>query len=140
MHPIFRGLFGLFTALFLYGAYLQFNDPDPLMWIGIYAIAAGLCGLAAVNNPAPATFSTTVIIVSLAWAAYIGNEVYGEGSVRPMYAQQKMTGNLMVDTEEGREMGGLLVIAGALGLLIGIQGYTRYRPVRRSDGRRELYR
>ena len=135
MHPAVRGVFGVLAALFAYAAVIQLNDPDPVMWVAIYTIAMGLCGLAALNNPAPATFNTAALIVALVWAIYLGNQVYGDGIVRPMYPEQRMTGNLLVDTEEGREMGGLLVIVAALGLLTVVQGYTRYRPVRHSDRR-----
>ena len=31
-----------FAALFLVGALVQWNDPDPAIWIAAYAVAAGL--------------------------------------------------------------------------------------------------
>jgi hypothetical protein len=39
----------VFTLIFLSFAYLQFNDPDPLLWILIYGTMALMCGLAAAN-------------------------------------------------------------------------------------------
>lgn len=35
------------TALFLVSAVLQFNDPDPWLWVGIYLACAAICGFAA---------------------------------------------------------------------------------------------
>ncbi len=37
-----KALHFLFAALFLYIAYLQFNDPDPLYWIIVYAGTAAV--------------------------------------------------------------------------------------------------
>lgn len=121
------------TALFLYFASLQFNDPDPFWWVAIYGVAAGLCGLAASKHPAPPTFSGVVGATALAWGIFLGSKVYGAGSVTPMYAAQKMTGYLFIDTEEGREMGGLIIVAATLALLIAAQLAMRGSGVRKSD-------
>ncbi len=41
-------IFNLFlTALFLFSAALQYNDPDPLLWIALYLSVAVICGFAA---------------------------------------------------------------------------------------------
>lgn len=37
-----RWLDGVFAVLFLFAAAVQGNDPDPLVWIAAYLIAAGL--------------------------------------------------------------------------------------------------
>ena len=39
----------VFAIIFLSFAYLQFNDPDPMLWILIYGSMVVMCGLAAVN-------------------------------------------------------------------------------------------
>jgi hypothetical protein len=31
---------GVLTLFFLYAAYLQFNDPYPVLWVSIYGFAA----------------------------------------------------------------------------------------------------
>jgi hypothetical protein len=31
---------GVLTMFFLYAAYLQFNDPYPVIWVSIYGLAA----------------------------------------------------------------------------------------------------
>lgn len=35
------------TALFVFSAALQWNDPDPFLWISIYLCVAVICGFAA---------------------------------------------------------------------------------------------
>ena len=41
-------IFNLFlSALFVFSAALQFNDPDPLLWIGLYISVAVICAFAA---------------------------------------------------------------------------------------------
>lgn len=135
MNIIVRLFFGAMAALFAYAAFLQLNDPDPLMWVSVYACGAVLAGLAAGNHPAPATFPGSLIALCLAWAFYLSGFVYTSGQTRPMYADQQLTGNVMLDTEEGREMGGLLVLAGGMSLLVVSQLYQRHRPVRGRSGR-----
>lgn len=39
MNRFFKFLGGVFAILFLSSAVLQYNDPDPLLWIAIYGIA-----------------------------------------------------------------------------------------------------
>lgn len=130
MPTIIRGFFGLVAALFAYAAFLQLNDPDPLLWVVIYLVAAGVAALTASNHPAPTSFAGGTALIALAWAAFIGSKVYGDGSVQPMFPQQQMTGWLIIDTEEGREMGGLLVIATAMALLVITQLASRYKRPR----------
>ncbi len=39
MKHFFKILGGVFAILFLISAVLQYNDPDPLLWIAIYGMA-----------------------------------------------------------------------------------------------------
>src|SRR6187551_2058770 len=39
----------VFAIIFLSFAYLQFNDPDPMLWILIYGTMVVMCGLAVAN-------------------------------------------------------------------------------------------
>jgi hypothetical protein len=41
---------GIFAVLFLSFAALQYNDPDPLIWITIYLAMVVVCGLALWNK------------------------------------------------------------------------------------------
>ncbi|MBL7815047.1 MAG: transmembrane 220 family protein [Saprospiraceae bacterium] len=40
----------LLALLLIYFAALQYNDPDPYIWIPIYLFPAAICGLAAVGK------------------------------------------------------------------------------------------
>ena len=40
MNAIFKFLAFVFTLMFIYAAYVQGNDPDPLQWYLIYGLAA----------------------------------------------------------------------------------------------------
>ncbi len=48
---ILRWILALIAALF---AGLQYNDPDPLVWVGLYGAAALALALAALGRPVPA--------------------------------------------------------------------------------------
>lgn len=39
----FRAANGLMAVLLLFAAALQYNDPDPALWIAVYAIGAVVC-------------------------------------------------------------------------------------------------
>lgn len=47
---ILRSILALLAALF---AVLQYNDPDPLVWVGLYGATALALGLAAAGWPVP---------------------------------------------------------------------------------------
>src|SRR5690554_7675516 len=42
--------FGIWSLLFVVGALVQINDPDPLVWVSIYLIAAFLSGYVALGR------------------------------------------------------------------------------------------
>lgn len=44
-----RVLSGLFSVVLILFALVQYNDPDFLFWFAIYALAAALCGVAAIK-------------------------------------------------------------------------------------------
>ncbi len=41
---------GILCSLFLLFLGLQYNDPDPHLWMPIYGFVAGVCGLAALKK------------------------------------------------------------------------------------------
>ena len=91
----------VFSLLFIISAGLQFNDPDPLLWIIIYGIATMFSGLY-IMGKLPS--KVLLFIVGLAFAGFIisfpetfeGFEV-GKGDPK--------------NIEEAREAFGLLIIA-----------------------------
>lgn len=61
MSPALRIACGLFAALFVLGAVVQWNDPDPLRWMAAYAAAAGVSGAAAAGRPWPPALTAVVL-------------------------------------------------------------------------------
>jgi hypothetical protein len=60
----------IFAILFVLFAALQYNDPDPYVWMPIYLYAAVLCWLAFKNKFYPKAYWIG-IIVYLAYAIYL---------------------------------------------------------------------
>lgn len=89
------------TPLFLWMSYLQLNDPDPVLWVGIYAFLAVLV-FSIFRNPVYRPFGYGVIICLLLGAWWVWPERFegitpGKGDIK--------------NIEEGREALGLLFSA-----------------------------
>ena len=107
-----KALHLIFAALFLYITYLQFNDPDPLYWIIVYAGTAAIAfgvGFGRFNQ-----FSATVLIGAVAAGMIIATpgvvEFLAAGDLGAINDMQKAG-----YVEPTREFGGLLM---ALALLM----------------------
>lgn len=114
---------GIMLLMFLFSASVQFNDPDPLRWIGIYGVAAVVCGLE-IRRRVPVWAAMTVAIIALVWAAslyYRANEV----RIISLFAEWEMRD---VRIEEAREMYGLTIV-GFWMLVIASVGWKRARVV-----------
>ena len=64
----------LVAAVFAWSAIIQFNDPDPWLWIAVYAAAAVIAGMAAFGRysvPAVAALS----VVCIGWMATLAGGV-----------------------------------------------------------------
>jgi hypothetical protein len=124
-----RVLAGLMAILFFFSVYLQFNDPDPVRWSLMYGGAGVVCLLYAFGR-GPAWVAGLVSAGAIAGAAVWAPRVIGVTHVPDMFAEWHMTsGN--VHAEEGRELGGLLIIVftcGAIALSLA------RRPRRASPG------
>lgn len=59
----------IFALLFSIAAGLQYNDPDPYIWIPLYAVPAILCILAAAYRFYPRLYITVIILAGM-YAAY----------------------------------------------------------------------
>lgn len=60
----------LFCVLFVIFAALQYNDPDPYIWMPIYLYSAGLCFMAARNRYFPKAYLIG-IVAYLVYAIYL---------------------------------------------------------------------
>lgn len=105
-----RMLRWLLAALLLLAALVQFNDPDPWAWVLLYGLAAVLLARAALGRPARWA-SLGLAFVAIAWAAWLAPSVIGKVGPAELFTTDEMTGDAV---ERGREMAGLLLVAGAL--------------------------
>jgi hypothetical protein len=109
-----RRLLAIFFALlFLFGALVQYNDPDPWRWIAIYLAASCACALAAIGR-LPWLFAASLALTSLAWAVSLAPRAFPKVRFLEMFSAWEMANERV---EEGREMHGLLVICVAMSTL-----------------------
>lgn len=96
------------ALLFLVAVVVQYNDPDPVQWMAIYGAALVCCVLSVVEK-LPWQFSSAVTLIAFLWAGTLAPHVIGHTTWAEMTAEWHMTvgGNAV---EEGREMGGLLIV------------------------------
>lgn len=102
----------LFIAVFIIFAALQYNDPDPYVWIPIYLYAAFLCYQALKKRLHPMLYLVGFIVYT-GYAAYLffdktgvldwAEEHQAENLVQTMKATKPWI-------EETREFGGLAII------------------------------
>jgi hypothetical protein len=112
---VFRILNGLMAALFAFGVIVQYNDPDPLIWMLVYLAPAALCIVAAFRGGVPGWAAFGVGAIALLWGL-----VWSRGA--PLneyfhmfdYWEMKSAG-----AEEARETSGLLIIAAWMAVLTG---------------------
>jgi hypothetical protein len=112
----------LMAVLFLLSAALQYNDPDPLIWIALY-VSAALASLTSSRSPARAWPPALVGGISLVWAVAIGIRLE-PGSPGRMFDEFGMES---VAIEEAREATGLLIVAAWMVFLL---LYARFRSRR----------
>jgi hypothetical protein len=100
-------------VLFAFAVVVQFNDPDPGIWMTIYGLAACAC-LLAITGRARWWLTSMVGAAALAWAVTIEPRVLGKVPFGEMFSawEMKDTG-----VEESREMYGLLIVAVWMGVL-----------------------
>jgi transmembrane protein TMEM220 len=99
--------------LFTLGAAVQLNDPDPVRWFAVYALAAAACLLSVLRRTHWA-LPALLGVVALAWAATIAPRVVGRVPVGDMFGAWEMHN---AGIEESREMYGLLIIAAWMAVL-----------------------
>lgn len=110
---VLRAANGVMAALFVFAAAVQYNDPDPLRWMAIYLASAAACVLALLRRR-PRWLPVVVGLAALAWAATLSPHVLGRVGMGEMVQAWEMKD---VRVEEGREMYGLLIVAGWMAVL-----------------------
>lgn len=100
----------ILSFMFLLFAVVQYNDPDPLIWISIYMYAAILCFLAGTGRYYK-SFILAGVVVSFVWALTLAASIlvavknYGTESIVSL----SMVKNNEV--EEAREALGLVIVS-----------------------------
>ena len=97
----------IMTAVFVFAAALQYNDPDPVRWAAIYLSAAAACVLF-IAGRLSWFIAGIIALIALVWAGAIAPGVWGQVSPSQMFETWKMTNPVV---EEAREMCGLLIVA-----------------------------
>jgi len=99
---------GLMAVLFAIAVVVQFNDSDPLRWVGVYGAALIVSILAAVRGGVPVVLPATVGGIALAW----GLVVMGHSGATLRTYQHMFEAWEMKNTsiEEAREATGLLIV------------------------------
>jgi hypothetical protein len=101
-----------FSVIFVLFAALQYNDPDPYVWIPIYMYAAVLCWLAFRGKYFPRAYLTGIVV----YAIYAGYKFFDENGVWDWVTKHRAEN--IADTmkaeqpwiEETREFFGLVIL------------------------------
>ena len=119
------------AALFVFGAAVQYNDPDPLRWIAVYLAGAVACLLA---NRVRGLYwlPASILVVCISWSLSLMPAVVGRIPFLQMFASWEMKDS---GVEMSREMYGLLIIGGWM-LVLSIAA-IRDRRLRRADSASE---
>lgn len=110
------------TACFLFSVIVQYNDPDPLVWMLIYGAAAAGCVLFARGKYVWSLFAALSLITFIR-AAMLAPQVMGRVAFSELFEAFEMKDDRV---EVAREMGGLLIVAGWM-LLLTIVSWRKTR-------------
>ena len=118
-------------AAFLFSVAVQYNDPDPVRWMLIYGLAALACILKLMGR-LKWYLPAAVGAAAFGWAASLAPHVIGKTTFGEMFQSFHMINTVV---EEAREMGGLLIVAAWMGVLVvSRDGGTAETPRRREHG------
>jgi hypothetical protein len=98
----------IMALLFAFAAALQFNDPDPIQWIAIYAAACGLSLVMFVRRRLTPVMPLAVLAIAIAWAVVIAFGGPAASEYGHMFDAWEMKSPAV---EEAREASGLLIVA-----------------------------
>jgi Transmembrane family 220, helix len=110
-----------FVFVFIVFAALQYNDPDPYIWIPLYLYVAFLCWQAAKNKFYPTAYWIGFVVYG-AYAIYKAFDENGLADWITKHHAQNIAETMKAETpwvEESREFFGLIII-----LVVMIINYT----------------
>ena len=105
-----------FVIIFTISAIIQYNDPDPLLWIGIYGYGAFVC-LLAIFRKDNRMLHYAGMILFLSYALYLFFVPDGVLSWITEHDSENITGSMTEEkpwVENAREFFGLLILSFAL--------------------------
>lgn len=117
----------LFCILFIIAAALQYNDPDPYLWIPIYLYGAFMC-FKAYNEVYYPNGYLAGMVVFLIYGTYLFFDKYGVLSWLNEHEAENIAQSMKASApwiEETREFFGLLILSAAMFI-----NYTVYRRKR----------
>src|SRR6478735_4654190 len=106
----------IFCILFIFSAALQYNDPDPYVWIPIYMYGAIYCWLAFKGKYHPKAY----LIGSAILLIYAGNKFFGADGVLDWinhHNAEDIAATMKAEKpwiEDTREFFGLMILIGAM--------------------------
>lgn len=111
-----RAVIAIMVLVFVYFTVVQFNDPDPLLWIGLYGAVVAVSVLAFFQRGGPVPIVGAI--------AYFGGAIY---------LWPDLEGQPWIDVEEARESLGLAV-AGCWMAVLAFSWYRRRRIATSEEG------
>lgn len=106
----------VFCVLFIIFAALQYNDPDPYLWMPIYLYGAVLCWLAFRGKPYPGAYLSGIAVYTL-YAVYKFLEKNGVWDWATKHNAENIAGTMKAETpwiEDTREFFGLFILIAVL--------------------------
>ena len=108
-----------FSVVFILFAVVQYNDPDPYLWVPIYLYPALLCFLKFIQKPIPTLAYWAGFLVFGAYAIYKMFDTNGIIDWVQFHNASNIASSMKAEKpwiEESREFFGLLIILIVLGI------------------------
>ncbi|MGZ5254442.1 MAG: transmembrane 220 family protein [Flavitalea sp.] len=105
-----------FIVLFVFAALVQYNDPDPYIWVPLYLYGAALCWMAIRKNYKSSLFISGIIVYTL-YGLYLLFDKNGVISWVRDHEAENIVQSMKATKpwiEETREFFGLLLLISAL--------------------------
>jgi hypothetical protein len=112
-----RIAYALAAGVFLLAAAVQWNDPDPWLWMVIYGVGGAFCLTAALGRLVATRWLALFMAALLAYAGWLGLAYWAGGAATPMYGQTLDADASWLAVEQPRELIGLMVMASVLATL-----------------------
>jgi hypothetical protein len=106
----------IFAFLFVVFAALQYNDPDPYLWVPIYMYAAVLCWQASRNKFYPKAYIIGIVL----YAAYAVYKIFDQNGLLDwinLHHAENIAETMKAEkpwVEESREFFGLIILIAVL--------------------------